>query len=173
MFINHENINKVINYMKNSNCGRCMNFTNEYIKRLREEYVLDFQFKYFTIIENCKKFNYPIPDEDTIAKIIGLELIKEMGLSDYQRQLIEVITTSINSLKLQLETLENELDSLRNNIADEQKVAQKQIQISDELLDFKYLYSKATTQEKKILIRNIVEKIIIEDYDKIEIVYKY
>lgn len=101
MFINHENINKVINYMKNSNCGRRMNFTNEYIKRLREEYALDFQFKYFTIIENCKKFNYPIPDEDTIAKIIGLELIKEMGLSDYQRQLIETeFNDLLNTLKL-------------------------------------------------------------------------
>lgn len=92
---------------------------------------------------------------------------------DYPLDMIEVITESINSLRTSIEALEIELDSLRNNIADEQKVAQKQIQISDELLDFKYLYNKATIQEKKILIRNIVEKIIIEDYDKIEIVYKY
>ena len=106
-----------------------------------------------------------------------IDIIKDEGISayrkDYPLDMIEVITESINSLKMAIEALEIELDSLRNNIADEQKVAQKQIQISEQLLDFKFLYNKATVQEKKILIRNIVEKIIIEDYDKVEIVYKY
>ena len=92
---------------------------------------------------------------------------------DYPLDMIEVITSSISSLKMAIDSLEKELEDLRNKITDEQKVNEKQIQISEKLLDFKYLYSKATVQEKKVLIRNIVEKIIIEDYDKIEIVYKY
>jgi len=99
--------------------------------------------------------------------------LQEALSKDYPLDMIKILTDSISELKTSINTLEEELNILDKQIENEQAISNKQIKLTEQLLDFKYLYSKATNIEKKLLIRSIVKKVIITDYDNIEIVYKY
>lgn len=103
----------------------------------------------------------------------GQNKLNEAMLKDVSLDMIQILTDSISSLKNGIEEVKRELEDIEISIANEEEINRKQIQISEQLLDFKFLYSKANIQEKKTLIRNIVDKIIISDYDQIEILYKY
>ena len=99
--------------------------------------------------------------------------ISEALFNNLSIDMIQILTESVNELQTDITNIENELIILNNKITNQKEQEKKEIQISDQLLDFKYLYSHATQQEKKILIKTIVDKIIVTGWHDIEIIYKY
>ena len=99
--------------------------------------------------------------------------LSEAIAKDYPLDMLKVLTDSITTLKQGIADMQMELEEIRHKIDNEQAITEKQIKVSEQLLDFKYLYSKANVLEKKTLIRAVVDRVVICDYDNIEIVYKY
>ena len=99
--------------------------------------------------------------------------LEEAFLANYPLNTLSVLTDSIDNLKTAINNIKDQIQEIENNIANEKTILEKQNKLSEQLLDFKYLYNHATQAEKKLLIRSIVNKIIITDYDNINIEFKY
>ena len=95
-------------------------------------------------------------------------LIKDMSLD-----MIQILTDSISDLKKSIADLKLKLETIANDISNQKLIEEKQNKLSEQLLDFKYLYSQATVEQKKMLIHQIIDKIIIESWDNIQVLYKY
>ena len=99
--------------------------------------------------------------------------LSEALAKDYPLDVIQILIDSINDIKNGIVELEVTLEDIEANISNEELIQNQHRQLTDKLLDFKYLYSQADALQKKTLIRAIVDKIIVTDYDNIEVVYKY
>ena len=99
--------------------------------------------------------------------------ISEALFNNLPIDMIQILTQSVNELQTDITNIESELVILDNKINNQKEQEKKEIQISDQLLDFKYLYDKATAQEKKMLIKTIVDKIVVTGWHDIKIIYKY
>ena len=99
--------------------------------------------------------------------------LSEAIMKDYPLDMLNVLTDSINDLKRGITELSQTIEEIAAELNNEQLLLNQQKQLSEQLLDFKYLYSKASDAQKKILIRTIVERIIVSDYEHVEIIYKY
>ena len=109
--------------------------------------------------------------ETTLAnanKKLQIALEKDLSLD-----MIQILTDSISELRKSIEGLKIQLETIANDISNQKEIEEKHNKLSEKLLDFKYLYSQATVEQKKILIHSIVDKIIIESYDNIQVLYKY
>ena len=152
------------------------NLILSFFEKLNKDILLDkFQkerSKYYKqlLVQQEMKLNLLNNKRVTLAG--GEKKLQEAFIKDLSLDIITTITESINSLKLQLETLEIELKDIENKIANEQKLIDKQIQVSDELLSFKGLYTQyATVEERKALVNAIIDKVIINN-NELEIKYK-
>jgi Mg2+ and Co2+ transporter CorA len=99
--------------------------------------------------------------------------LEEAFLANYPLNMLNTLTDSIDNLKTAINNIKDQIQEIENNITNEKAILEKQNKLSEQLLDFKYLYNHATQAEKKLLIRSIVDKIIITDYDNINIEFKY
>ena len=94
-------------------------------------------------------------------------------MKDYPLDMIQILTDSINDLKVGIEDLEKNIQDIQDDIKNENLILNQHKELTDQLLDFKYLYSQADPGQKKLLIRSIIDKVIVEDYENIKIIYKY
>lgn len=99
--------------------------------------------------------------------------VTEAILKDYPLDMIQILTDNINTLKLSIDNLKQDILKIESDIANQKLLEEKHSKVSSQLLDFKYLYDKATDKEKKMLLRAIVDKIIVTNWYDIEIIYKY
>ena len=99
--------------------------------------------------------------------------LTEAFLKDFPLDMIQILTDNINGLKTSIRKIEDDISKVNEKIANQKLLKERQEKISEQLLDFKYLYDHATPKEKKMLVRAVVDKIIITNWENIQIVYKY
>lgn len=99
--------------------------------------------------------------------------LSEALIKDYPLDMIQILTESINDIKKGVAECDTLIQGIEQDINNEKLIQNQHRQLTDELLDFKYLYSKADPEQKKVLIRAIIDKVIVTDYDDIEVIYKY
>ena len=99
--------------------------------------------------------------------------LSEALTKDYPLDMIQILTDSINDLKKSVTECDALIQGITQDIDNERLIQSQHKELTDQLLDFKYLYSQADPSQKKILIRAIVDKVIVQDYENIEIIYKY
>ena len=102
----------------------------------------------------------------------GNQKLQELLLQNASMQMIEIITDSINQIKNDISTLESTKDELLVKIANQKQIQSQKMKLSEQLLDFKYLYSQATDEQKKVILHQILDKVIITDWNNIEVVFK-
>lgn len=99
--------------------------------------------------------------------------LQEAIMNDYSLDMIQIITESINDLKQSIANLKNDIIALEEQIDDTKTIEAKHNSLSEQLLDFKYLYQQADNKHKKLLIRAVVDEIIITSWFDIDIKFKY
>lgn len=99
--------------------------------------------------------------------------LSEALTKDYPLDMIQILTESINDIKKSVTECDALIQGITQDIDNERLIQSQHKELTDQLLDFKYLYSQADPSQKKLLIRAIVDKVIVEDYENIEIIYKY
>lgn len=99
--------------------------------------------------------------------------LEEAFLANYPLNMLSVLTDGIDNLKASINSIKDQIQEIENNITNEKAILEKQNKLSEQLLDFKYLFDKATPSEKKLLTRAVVDKVIINTYDDIEVQFKY
>lgn len=99
--------------------------------------------------------------------------LEQLFLQDASIDIIQVVTDSINQLKNSIANLEESINEIKKKIANDEEINKHQIKLSKQLLDFKYLYTKATIEQKKVILHQIIDKIIINSWDDIEIIYNH
>ena len=72
-----------------------------------------------------------------------------------------------------LEKLKAELKQLNIDKKLEEHKLEHQESLIDQLLDFKYLYSKGTKEQKRAILIQIIDKIIVRDNDNFTIFFKF
>lgn len=102
----------------------------------------------------------------------GNQKLQELLLQNASMQMIEIITDSINQIKNDISTLESTKEELLVKIANQKQIQSQKMKLSEQLLDFKYLYSQATDEQKKVILHQILDKVIITDWNNIEVVFK-
>lgn len=99
--------------------------------------------------------------------------LQEAIMSDYPLDMIQIITESINDLKQSINNLKQEIIALEEQIDDTKTIEAKHNSLSEQLLDFKYLYRQADSKHKKLLVRAVVDKVIITSWFDIDVKFKY
>ena len=119
------------------------------------------------------------------ARLLSLLSTKENALENATKRLEEAftmnlplnmlstLTDAIDNLKNNIQGIKDEIKEIGTNISSEKLILEKQNKLSEQLLDFKYLFNSATPSEKKSLTRAVVDKVIINTYDDIEVQFKY
>lgn len=119
-----------------------------------------------------KKFNDLLATKkQTLAN--AQKKLSEAIMKDYPLDMIQILTDSINDIKKSIAECDALIQGITQDIDNERLIQSQHKELTDQLLDFKYLYSQADPAQKKLLIRAIVDKVIVQDYENIEIIYKY
>lgn len=132
--------------------------------------------------ESCNnQLDYNKTQLERINKIIaikdktienGNQKLQELLLQNASVQMLEIITDSINQVKSDQETLVVTRDKLINDIANQKHLQNEKIKLSEKLLDMKYLYSKANYEQKKQLLHQVLDRVVIHSWNDIEVVFK-
>ena len=99
--------------------------------------------------------------------------LQQAIMNDYPLDMIQIITDSINDLKQSIANLKLEITVLEERIDNSKFIEAKHNSLSEQLLDFKYLYNQADSKHKKLLVRAVVDKIIITSWFDVDIKFKY
>lgn len=101
------------------------------------------------------------------------EKLQKLLISDIPLSSIEIITNTIDAMEASLSRLRDELEQLKKNKAiEDHKLAHKEALV-DQLLDFKYLYSKGTKKQQRAIMEQIIDKIVVRDTDDFSIYFKF
>ena len=101
------------------------------------------------------------------------EKLQKLLISDISLSSIEIITNTINAMEASLSKLRDELEQLKKSKAlEDHKLAHKEALV-DQLLDFKYLYSKGTKKQQRAIMEQIIDKIVVRDTDDFSIYFKF
>ena len=101
------------------------------------------------------------------------EKLQKLLISDISLSSIEIITNTINAMEASLSRLRDELEQLKKSKAlEDHKLAHKEALV-DQLLDFKYLYSKGTKKQQRAIMEQIIDKIVVRDTDDFSIYFKF
>ena len=95
--------------------------------------------------------------------------IKKLLVSDVDISLIEVSGTIAKQMEKFIETLESELEDKKKRLAKEQLRTDRREDLVDSLLDFKYLYEKGNVEQQKIILNQLIEKVVVRDTDDFDI----
>ena len=102
----------------------------------------------------------------------GNQKLQELLLQNANMQIFEIITDSMNQIKRDISELEATKEELLVKIANQKQIQSQKMKLSEQLLDFKYLFSQATDEQKKVILHQILDKVIITDWNNIEVVFK-
>ena len=142
--------------------------TNE----LKEQWAKRQSLELQDFIQQEKRLNDLLNNKNAVLNKANKKL-QQAIIGDYPLDMIQTITDSIKDLKSNISNVAKDIDELQHRILALKQLESKNKELSDELLNFKYLYSKATQQEKKLLIRAIVDKIVVTNWYDIQIKFKY
>ena len=95
--------------------------------------------------------------------------IKKMLVSDVDLSLIEISVTIAKQMETLIEHLESELEDKKKRLAKEQLKTDNREDLVDSLLDFKYLYKKGNSEQQKIILNQLIEKVVVRDIDDFDI----
>ena len=95
--------------------------------------------------------------------------IKKLLTSDVDISLIEISGTIAKQMETLIETLESELEDKKKRLAKEQLKTDNREDLVDSLLDFKYLYKKGNEEQQKIILNQLIEKVVVRDVDDFDI----
>lgn len=95
--------------------------------------------------------------------------IKKMLVSDVDLSLIEISGTIAKQMETLIEHLESELEDKKKRLAKEQLKTDNREDLVDSLLDFKYLYKKGNSEQQKIILNQLIEKVVVRDIDDFDI----
>lgn len=95
--------------------------------------------------------------------------IKKLLVSDVDISLIEVSGTIAKQMEKFIETLESELEDKKKRLVKEQLRTDRREDLVDSLLDFKYLYEKGNVEQQKIILNQLIEKVVVRDTDDFDI----
>lgn len=101
------------------------------------------------------------------------ENLQKLIISDITASSIEIIANTIDAMNQSLEKLKAELKQLNIDKKLEEHKLEHQESLIDQLLDFKYLYSKGTKEQKRAILIQIIDKIIVRDNDNFTIFFKF
>lgn len=140
-------------------------------EELRKQYEESLNQQLVDFKTQLERINKLIAIKDKTIKN-GNKKLQELLLQNASIQMIEVITDSINQVKTDQVSLVQSRDKLINTIANYEQIQQEKIKLSEKLLDMKYLYSKANYEQKKQLLHQVLDRININSWNDIEIVFK-
>lgn len=93
--------------------------------------------------------------------------------SDMDVNMVKVITNVITVMNAELEDIKNEMEKAKSEIKREKIQMNNNTVMVEKLMDVKYLYSKANNKQRKAILQQIIDKIIVRDIDDFTIYFKY
>jgi DNA invertase Pin-like site-specific DNA recombinase len=112
-------------------------------------------------------------DEKSLLMKKSNEKIKLLMLEDIDISNIRVITDVVKDTKKLLEELEDKKNSLLLDITIEENEQDKSNIIIEQFMSMKDIYSKGTNKQKKSILQLIIDRIVVKDYDDIDIYLKF
>ena len=93
------------------------------------------------------------------------EKLQKILISDLPIDSINIITNNIKDIKEDINKLEENLDKHKKELNIEKQREQHNIDVINHLLDIKMLYHKATDEQKKVILSQLVNKVEVRDLD--------
>ena len=81
------------------------------------------------------------------------ENLQKLIVSNLDVNTIEMVSNTIKSMEKALEELRNDYEEQKKQLALEEIKFRNQAELVDQLLDFRYLYSKGTQEQKKNILQ--------------------
>ena len=91
--------------------------------------------------------------------------MQKILISDLPIDSINIITNNIKDIKEDINKLEENLDKHKKELNIEKQREQHNIDVINHLLDIKMLYHKATDEQKKVILSQLVNKVEVRDLD--------
>jgi DNA invertase Pin-like site-specific DNA recombinase len=95
--------------------------------------------------------------------------IQKLLVSDVDINVIEISSGIAKQMESLIEQLTVDLDMKKKKLVAEQLRTDKQEDLVDSLLDFKYLYEKGNVEQQKIILNQLIEKVVVRDTDDFDI----
>ena len=95
--------------------------------------------------------------------------MQKLLASDMDLSVIEVATTTIKQMESFIEQLTEDLDKKKSELKAEEQMKDKNEELIDSLLDFKNLYRNGTVEQQKIILNQLIDRIIVRDTDDLDI----
>lgn len=101
------------------------------------------------------------------------ENLQKLIVSNLDVNTIEMVSNTIKSMEKALEELREDYEEQKKQLALEEIKFRNQAKLVDQLLDFKYLYSKGTQEQKKNILQNIIDKVLVKDIEDFKVYLKF
>lgn len=95
--------------------------------------------------------------------------MQKLLVTDMDLSVIEITSGIIKQMKETIAELTEELDTKRKELEAEKLRADKIDESVDNLLDFRYLYRHGNNEQQKIILGQLIEKIVVRDIDDFDI----
>ena len=98
--------------------------------------------------------------------------IQKMLISDMDISVIEISSGIVKQVESSIAQLTEDLELKKKKLAAEELRSGKQDDLIDHLLDFKHLYKKGTVEQQKIILNQLIDKVVVRDTDDFDIYLK-
>ena len=95
--------------------------------------------------------------------------MQKLLVSDMDLSVIEITATLIKQMESLIEQLTDDLDKKKNELKAEELTSNRSEELVDKLLDFKYLYRHGSIEQQKIILNQLIDKIVVRDTDDFDI----
>ena len=95
--------------------------------------------------------------------------LQQMLLLDVDVSTITVLTNTINSLESDIHQLEDSLNEIHEELNKTAESVAERVKILDKFVEMKDIYKIADYKQKKQILRIIIDRIVVKDYDNITI----
>ena len=95
--------------------------------------------------------------------------LKKLRVSDMDLSLIDITASLIKQMEGLIEQLTDDLDKKKKEVAAEELKNERSEELVDSLLDFKNLYKHGTVEQQKIILNQLIDKIVVRDIDDFDI----
>lgn len=97
--------------------------------------------------------------------------LQKLLLMDLDINSIEMTSNIVKNMKESLESLKEDLSKRKKELAIEKLRLNKKEELAENLMNFKYLYEKGNAEQKKIILNQIISRIIVRDTEDFTIEY--
>ena len=95
--------------------------------------------------------------------------LQKLLVSDMDLSVIEITSGVIKQMESLIEQLTEDLDAKKKKLAAEQLRSDKQEELVDHLLDFKSLYKHGDVEQQKIILNQLIKKVVVRDTNDFDI----